>query len=108
VVSQFFCNPDWLTRCHRTESQISRQVELWNYLAARRGDHAYDDIAKKIISIISIPASEASCERSLSRQKRLVTHFRARTNPDLVQARIRFADFGRLTRESRLTIASRL
>jgi hypothetical protein len=92
VVSQFFCNEQWVARCRSTPTEIASQVQLWNFLAAGRGDRAYDDIAQKVISIITIPASEASCERSLSRQKRLVTH-RSRSNPDLVVARIRFADF---------------
>jgi hypothetical protein len=92
VVSQFLCNEQWIARCRRTPTEIASQVQLWNFVAAGRGDRAYDDIAQKVISIITIPASEASCERSLSRQKRLVTH-RSRSNPDLVVARMRFADF---------------
>jgi hypothetical protein len=47
----------------------------------------YDDIVEKIISIISIPASEASCERSFSRQKRIMGHSRVKSNPDLLKAK---------------------
>jgi hypothetical protein len=88
IISEFFCNEDWLARCRRTPATIGKQAELWNYLARSRFDHAYDDIVTKVISIISIPASEACCERSLSRQKRLMGHFRARSNPELIRARI--------------------
>jgi hypothetical protein len=96
VVSQFLCNQNWIRRCSRIIASMGRQVELWNFFAGTQPDHAFDDIAKKVISIITIPASEASCERSFSRQKRLSTH-RARANPDLLLARIRFQDFNAVT-----------
>jgi hypothetical protein len=48
----------------------------------------YDDIVEKIISIISIPASEASCERSFSRRKRIMGDSPVKSNPDLLKARL--------------------
>jgi hypothetical protein len=65
----FFRHEDWIARCRSTPSAIDRQVELWNFLARQTPDHRYDDLVTKVISIISIPASETSCERTLSRQK---------------------------------------
>jgi hypothetical protein len=44
-------------------------------------------VVNKIISIISIPASEASCERSFSRQTRIMGHSRVGRNRDLFRAR---------------------
>jgi hypothetical protein len=70
----FFCHEDWIARCRSTPSAIDKQVELWNFLARRTPDHRFDDLFTKAISIISIPASETSCERTLSRQKRVITH----------------------------------
>jgi hypothetical protein len=59
-----------MSRC-RTE--IDRQIEVWNCLTRNTAKRLYDDVIEKIISIISIPASEASCccERTFSRHKRI-------------------------------------
>jgi hypothetical protein len=92
----FFCSEDWIARCRTAPSSIDRQVELWNYFARLAPDHRYDDIVTKVISIISIPASEASCERAFSRQKRVITHLRTRTSPELARARLAFLEVDRL------------
>jgi thiol-disulfide isomerase/thioredoxin len=94
VLMAFFCNAEWIGRCRRTSPKIDKQVELWNYLAQSEVGRVYNDIAAIAISIISIPASEASCERSFSRQKRLMVHSRGQSKKDLVIARIMFAEFG--------------
>jgi hypothetical protein len=90
----FFYKEQSKARCRRTSPQIDKQVELWNYTAGLGRDRMFDDIAAIVISIISIPASEASCERSFSRQKRLMVHSRGQTKKDLVIARIMFEEFG--------------
>lgn len=86
----FFCNPESVAKCRNTPGDIERQVELWNWLQLMAHDRIDGEVAAKIISIVSIPASEASCERSLSRQKRIMGHFRAKSNPDLLRARFLF------------------
>jgi hypothetical protein len=68
-------------------------------LARRTPDHRYDDLVMKMISIISIPASETSCEQTLSKQKRVITHMRARSSPELARARLAFLEFDLLLRE---------
>jgi hypothetical protein len=95
----FFCREDWIARCRSTPSAIDKQVELWNFLAKLTPDHRYDDWVTKVISIISIPASEASCERTLSRQKRIITHMRARSSPKLAPLRLTFLEFDLPLRE---------
>jgi hypothetical protein len=95
----FFCYEDWIARCRSTPSAIDKPVELWNFLARRTPDHRYDDLVTKVISIISIPASETSCVRTLSRQKRVITHMRARSSPDLARARLAFLEFDLPLRE---------
>jgi hypothetical protein len=72
---------------------IDKQVELWNFLARRAPDHCYDDLVTEVVSIISIPASETSCERTLSRQKHIITHMRARSSSELARARLAFLEF---------------
>jgi hypothetical protein len=98
-IKLFFCNDDWIARCRTTPPSIDKQVELWNFLARLTPDHRYDDLVTKVISIISIPASEATCERTLSRQKRIITHMRARSSPELARARLAFLEFNPPLRE---------
>jgi hypothetical protein len=98
-IKLFFCNDDWIARCRTTPPSIDKQVELWHFLARLTPDHHYDDLVTKVISIISIPASEASCERTLSRQKRIITHMRARSCPELARARLAFLEFNPRLRE---------
>jgi hypothetical protein len=98
-IKHFFCNDDWIARCRTTPPSIDKQVELWNFLARLTPDHRYDDLVTKVISIISVPASEGSCERTLSRQKRIITHMRARSNPELARARLAFLEFNPPLRE---------
>jgi hypothetical protein len=92
MLSYFLCNDEFLARCRRTPAGIAKQVELWNYVARSTSDHQYDDLATKVISLIAIPTSEASCERTLSRQKRTFTHLRCRSSPELIRARIFFEE----------------
>jgi hypothetical protein len=63
-----------------------KQIELWTYLARMFQDHLFDDLAAKVISIVTIRASESSCERTFSRQKRIIAHSRIRSSPELVRA----------------------
>jgi hypothetical protein len=88
ILSQFFCNDEQVCKCRDWNPEIAKQVELWNFLARNSPGRMYDDIVEKIISIISIPASEASCERSFSLQKRIMGYSRVRSNPDLLKARL--------------------
>jgi hypothetical protein len=86
----FFADPESQSRCRKCSPDIGRQVRLWNRMALDFPDPIVKVIADKIISIISIPASEASCERSFSRQKRIMGHFRAKSCGDLLLARFTF------------------
>jgi hypothetical protein len=87
LVRKFFCNDEYTCKCRETDASTEKQIELWNFLARNTPERPYDDIISKIISIISIPASEASCERSFSRQKRIMEHSRVRSHSNLLQAR---------------------
>jgi hypothetical protein len=87
MVNLFFGNEAFKRRARYTGSSIDKQVELWNSLALNDVNHSFDDLVGMVISIISIPASEASCERSFSRQKRIMGHHRARSDPELLNAR---------------------
>jgi hypothetical protein len=82
--SQFFCSGEYVCKCRDTEREIDRQIEIWNFLARNTPKRLYDDIIEKIISIISIPVSEASYERRFSRRKRFMGHSRVRSNSDLL------------------------
>jgi hypothetical protein len=88
LLSQFFCNDEQVSKCRDWNPETAKQVELWNFLARNSPEHMYDDIVKKIVPIISIPASEASCERSFSGQKRIMVHPQVKSNPDLLKARL--------------------
>jgi hypothetical protein len=89
LVSFFFCNADWISRSGKVAPSIDRQVELWNFLALDTPEcRKFAPLVETILTIITIPASEASCERSLSRQKRIMGHQRARTHPELLMAMI--------------------
>jgi hypothetical protein len=82
LLSQFFCNDEPVCTCRDWNPETAKQVELSNFLARNSPERMYDDLVEKSISIISIPASEASCERSFSRQKRIMGHSRVKNNPD--------------------------
>jgi hypothetical protein len=87
----FFCNPESIAKCRNTPGDIEMQGELWNWLKFLENGRIAGQVAAKVISIVSIPASEASYERSLSGQKRILGHFRAKSNPELLRARFLFA-----------------
>jgi hypothetical protein len=63
------------------------------FLGKTNPDHRSGDLVTKVISIASIPASETNCERTLSRQKRVITHMRARSSPELTRTRPAFLEF---------------
>jgi hypothetical protein len=86
----FLCNPQSIAKCRHTSGDIDKQVELWNWMKYKSEDRISDQFTQKVISILSIPASEASCERSFSRQKRIMDHLRTRSNPELLRARFLF------------------
>jgi hypothetical protein len=78
----FFCNLESIAKCRNTPGDIEMQVELWNWLKFMINGRITGQVAAKVISIVSIPASEASCERSISHQKRILGHFRVKSNPE--------------------------
>jgi hypothetical protein len=86
----FFCNPESIAKCRNFGGSIETEVELWNWMKYTSQGRISNQVALKAISIVSIPASEASCERSLSRQKRIMHHLRANSNEDLLRARFLF------------------
>jgi hypothetical protein len=90
MINLFFGNEAFKRRARYVGSSIEKQVELWNSLAMNEVNHSFDDLVRTVISVISIPASEASCERCFSRQKRIMGHHRARSEPDLLNARVVF------------------
>jgi hypothetical protein len=83
----FFCNPESIVKCRHNCGSIETEVELWNWMKYTSQGRINEQFALKVISIVSIPASEASCERSFSRQKRTMNHLRTRSNPELLRAR---------------------
>jgi hypothetical protein len=90
LLESFFCNVESQVRCSKASPDVNRQVELWNRLGFEAQDRTVRKITGKIISIVAIPASEASCERALSRQKRIRGHSRVKSSPDLLLARFVF------------------
>jgi hypothetical protein len=87
----FFSNPESIDKCRNTPGNLEMQVELWNWLKFMGNGRISSQVGSKVISIVSIPASEASCERSLCCQKRILGHFRAQSNPELLRERFLFA-----------------
>jgi hypothetical protein len=86
----FFWNPESIAKCRYSTGSIQQEVELWNWMKYTSQGRISDQFALKVISIVSIPASEASCERSFSRQKRIMDHLRTRSTPELLMARVLF------------------
>jgi hypothetical protein len=80
--SQFVRTDKYMCKCRDAAPGIDKQIEIWNVLARNSPKRLYDDIIQKIMLIISIPASEASCERTFSRQKAIMGHSRVRSNSD--------------------------
>jgi hypothetical protein len=74
LIRLFFCSDEYASKCQDRQAGIDKQIELWNFLSRNAPERPSDQVVDKIISIISIPASEASCERSLSRRKRIMGH----------------------------------
>jgi hypothetical protein len=67
------------------------QVELWMWMKFMAHGRIDARVARKAISIVSSPASEARCKRSLFRQKRIMGPFRSKSSPDLLRARFRYS-----------------
>jgi hypothetical protein len=86
----FFCNPDCIAKCRSNSGSTAMEVELWNWLKFMIPDRTSDRVTAKVISIVSIPASEASCERSFSRQKRIMGRLRTNSKGELLRARYLF------------------
>jgi hypothetical protein len=87
LISLFFCSDEYTSKSQESQAGIDKRIELWNHLARNTSERPYDHVVEKIISIISIPASEASCQRSFSRQKRIMGHSRVGSKRDLLRAR---------------------
>jgi hypothetical protein len=62
TLQYFFCNPESISKCRNYDSEIELQVELWHWMKYNAGGRIHDQFVAKVISILSIPASEASCE----------------------------------------------
>jgi hypothetical protein len=92
LISLFFCGDQYPARCQDTPAGIDKQVELWNFVSRNAPGWSYDQVVEKIISVTSIPASEASRERSFSRQKRIMGHSRVNSNRDLLRARFQLKE----------------
>jgi hypothetical protein len=56
------------------------QVQSWNWLKFIAQGQINTQVATKLIITVLIPASEASCEGSLSSQKQIMEHFRAKSS----------------------------
>jgi hypothetical protein len=76
-----FCCPQHI------DPAIDQQVQMWRRIALDDPERPFIDLIRRIITVITIPASEASAERELSRQKRILTHQRERSSHDLLMAR---------------------
>jgi hypothetical protein len=87
LIRLFFCSDEYVSRCQDRQAAINKQIELWNFLSRNAPERPYDRVVDKIILILSIPASEASCKRSFSRQLRIMGHLRVNSNRDLLRAR---------------------
>jgi hypothetical protein len=84
LILLFFCGDQYPARCQDTPAWIDKQIGPWNFVSRNAPGRPYDQVVAKIISVISIPASEASCERNFSPQKRIMGHSRVNTNRDLL------------------------
>jgi hypothetical protein len=83
----FFGNPESSPKCRDPPGDVEMQVELWTSMEFMAHGGIDARITTTVISIVSIPASEASCKWSLSRQKRIMGHFSSKSSPDLLRAR---------------------
>jgi hypothetical protein len=108
LVSLFFCSDDHGYKCRDTSARIHDQITLWNFLDRNSPDQQHADIFQKIISTISIPSSEASCERSFSRQKRIMRDSRARHKADSLRARFLLKESEEMNTHSLFSRAYRL
>jgi hypothetical protein len=80
----FLCKPKSIAKCRHSSGAINKLVELWSCMKYKSEDRISDQFTQKVISILSIPTSEASCERGFSRHKRIMDHLRTRCNPELL------------------------
>jgi hypothetical protein len=72
----------------RTRPEITDQVQMWLRIDMDTDrDREYDLPTQKIISLISIPPSEATTKWCSSRKKRILTQLRGNSGGDLLKAR---------------------
>jgi hypothetical protein len=67
--------------------RIPEQITMWIHLDMDTPNRPYQYIVDTILRIITIPASEASAERALSRQKLICGDRRVKSHSELLKAR---------------------
>jgi hypothetical protein len=67
---------EYVSRCPDTPVEIHESIKLWTFVSRNAQEHPYEHVVNRILSIVSIPASKASRERSFFRQKRITGHSR--------------------------------
>jgi hypothetical protein len=103
-----FCSDEYVSKSQETQAGIEKPIELWNYLIRNTSGRPYDQKVYKIISIISISASDARCEQSFSRQKGIMGNSGVTSNGDLLRARFLLKDGPRESRHFLITSVVRV
>jgi hypothetical protein len=66
LIRLFFYSDECASRCRDMQAVIDEQIDRWDYLSGNAPERPSDSVIDRTISDSSIPAWDASCERSFS------------------------------------------
>jgi hypothetical protein len=92
LIDSFSCFPRGDEMVEDVLPQIAQQITMWKHLDMNTPNRPYQYVVDAILGIITIPASEASAERVLSRQRHICNDWRVKSCSELLKARYWITD----------------
>jgi hypothetical protein len=92
LIDSFYCSARGHEMVEDILPRISEQITMWKHLDIDTITRPYQYIVDTILRIIMIPASEASAEMTLSRQRLICSDRRMRSHSELLKARFRITE----------------
>jgi hypothetical protein len=87
LIDLFYCSPKGDEMVKDILPRTCEQITMWKHFDMNTPDRPYRHIVDVIFKIITIPASEASAERALSRQKLICSDRRVKSRSEVLKAR---------------------
>jgi hypothetical protein len=91
-IDSFYCSPKGDKMVEDIQPRIADQITMWKHFDMDTPNRLYQYVVDAILRIIMIPASEASAERALSRQRLICNDRRVKSHSELLKARYWITD----------------